>query len=75
MEHGNLTIDPRTWLHEQFTNESCAECDGDAEHHEAVPFVGNWFAKCLYPSQEEDDSPHPVIVAFRTKEDPEYDGT
>jgi hypothetical protein len=42
----NLHISPEIWLKEMFEYEYCAECAGDAEHHTAVPFVGNWFARC-----------------------------
>lgn len=43
---GNLDIPPDVWLREQFQHEYCGECGGDAEHHLAVPLLGNWFAKC-----------------------------
>ena len=43
---GNLHIEPERWLEEYFEYEYCAECFGDAEHHTAVPFLGNWFARC-----------------------------
>lgn len=34
------------WLIEQFEFEWCAECGRDHRHHTAVPFLGNWFARC-----------------------------
>lgn len=43
---GNLDQAPESWLEEQFEYEYCHECGGDAEHHDAAPFMGNWFAKC-----------------------------
>jgi len=43
---GNLDIPPQQWLKEQFECEYCAECGGDVEDHDAVPFLGNWFAFC-----------------------------
>lgn len=43
---GNLSIPPAEWLKEQFEYEYCAECGGDAEDHDAIPFLGNWFARC-----------------------------
>ena len=42
----NLNIPPDVWLKEQFEYEYCAECGGDAEDHDAVPLLGNWFARC-----------------------------
>lgn len=44
---GNLGEDPQEWLERLFSDEYCAECGGDAPDHEAVPFMGNWFARCL----------------------------
>jgi hypothetical protein len=44
---GNLAEDPAEWLREQFRHEWCAACGRDQRHHLAVPFMGNWFAKCL----------------------------
>ena len=34
------------WLQDQFEYENCEECGGDADAHDAVPFMGNWFACC-----------------------------
>lgn len=45
----NLTIPPEQWLKEMFEFEYCAECGGDAQDHDAVPFGGNWFARCKHP--------------------------
>jgi hypothetical protein len=42
-------VSPKQWLEEQFEFEWCEECGGDHRHHEAVGFLGNWFARCLYP--------------------------
>jgi hypothetical protein len=72
----NLTIPPAQWLAELFACEYCAECGGDAQHHTAVPFLGNWFARCDYTLTDAqldavpDDAPqsafwHPVIAAYR----------
>jgi hypothetical protein len=61
----NLNIDPTEWLEELFFDEYCYECLGDVEHHTAVPFVGNWFARCDYP-RTEDDSLHPVLAEFHS---------
>jgi hypothetical protein len=74
----NLTIPPADWLAELFEFEYCAECGGDAEHHTAIPFLGNWFARCDYPPNDtadhlpgDDGGPlhecerfHPTIRAF-----------
>lgn len=43
---GNLTMAPEDWLEELFKWELCLECHGDAEDHTAIPFLGNWFARC-----------------------------
>lgn len=55
------------WLHQQFEHEYCEECGGDAQHHTAVPFMGNWFARCDYP-RTSDGEMHPHIAAFRCEE-------
>jgi len=60
----NLSIPPDVWLSELFESEYCPECGGDAEHHEAIPVLGNWFARCKYPCDDE-GVPHPVILKFR----------
>jgi len=38
--------DPTQWLADLFEFEYCAECGSDADGHDAVPFMGNWFARC-----------------------------
>lgn len=63
---GNLSTPPAEWLHELFAFEYCEECGGDAEHHTAVPFMGNWFARCDCPCSDEGE-PHPVIQKFRAE--------
>lgn len=40
---------PTAFLANLFEFEYCAECGGDADDHNAVPFLGNWFAKCRHP--------------------------
>lgn len=65
---GNLNTPAEQWLKEQFEYEYCPECGGDAEHHTAVPFMGNWFARCDYPAPDDADQ-HPVITEFRAKAD------
>lgn len=57
-------VSAEAWLAEMFRDEYCAECRGDAEHHTAIDFLGNPFARCDYPP-DTDGNPHPVIVAFR----------
>jgi len=52
------------WLTRLFEDEYCGECGGDAPHHTAIPFMGNWFARCDYPS-DVDGNQHPIIAAFR----------
>lgn len=42
----NLDMDPDEWLKELFEWEYCDECRGDERHHDAIPFMGNWFARC-----------------------------
>jgi hypothetical protein len=34
------------FLADLFEFELCDECMGDAEDHDAVEFMGNWFARC-----------------------------
>jgi hypothetical protein len=34
------------WLKQLFEFETCGECGGDAKDHEAIPVMGNWFARC-----------------------------
>ncbi len=42
----NLNIPFEQWLKKLFEYEYCAECHGDAVDHDAIPFNGNWFARC-----------------------------
>lgn len=42
----NLPTPADEWLREQFEHEYCAECHGDERDHDAIPFLGNWFARC-----------------------------
>ena len=42
----NLTTPAAEWLADLFEFEYCAECGGDACDHTAIPFLGNWFARC-----------------------------
>jgi hypothetical protein len=63
---GNLNVPPTIWLKELFEFEFCSECGGDAQHHTAVPVMGNWFARCDYPNEDyPDEDFHPVITKFR----------
>lgn len=41
-----VMISADTFLRETFEFEYCAECGRDHRHHTAVPFMGNWFARC-----------------------------
>lgn len=59
------TIPAAEWLAELFADELCAECGGDAEHHTAVPFFGNWFARCDHPWT--DVGYDPIVVAWRAE--------
>jgi hypothetical protein len=65
MHTGNLDQDPFEWLALLFRSEFCAECGGDAQHHTAIPFNGNWFARCDLPADEDTGAYHPVIQKFR----------
>ena len=55
------------WAERLFESEYCDECGGDAEHHSAVAFMGNWFARCVWPP-DDDGRLHPVIAEYRRKE-------
>lgn len=70
----------RTWeqfADELFADEYCAECSGDAEHHEPWLVAGNWFAHCTL------DMEHSITLADLIEqaeglssehgENPEYD--
>ena len=60
----NLNIPAEKWLEEMFECHYCDECGGDAQHHTAVPVMGNWFARCDYPRQSSGKL-HPTIAEFR----------
>lgn len=61
----NLINEPADeWLARQFEFEFCEECSGDACHHTAIPFLGNWFARCDFPP-EDDGTPHETIQQYR----------
>lgn len=64
---GNLSRPPADWLREQFEFEFCAECGGDAQHHTAVPLMGNWFARCDHAPDDNGEF-HSVIRQFRAEE-------
>lgn len=64
----NLHIPPDEWLAELFESEYCAECSGDACHHTAIPFLGNWFARCNH-APAGDGTPNPIIAAYRATAD------
>jgi hypothetical protein len=53
------------WLEKQFEFEFCEECGGGACHHTAVPFIGNWFARCDHPRVEPDFELDPVVAEYR----------
>lgn len=36
----------KQWAGNLFQFEFCDECGGDADDHEPMIFMGNWFAKC-----------------------------
>ena len=36
----------REWLEHFFEFQRCDNCGHDIEEHTAVPFLGNWFARC-----------------------------
>ena len=42
----NLAQNPAEWLKAQFEHEWCWDCGRDERHHTALPFAGNWFARC-----------------------------
>jgi hypothetical protein len=62
----NLATPAAQWLAELFECEYCAECGGDAQHHTAVPFLGNWFARCNFPADDYAGTLHPTIATFRS---------
>ena len=42
----NLAEPAADWLRDQFEFEWCDDCGRDHRHHTAIPFAGNWFARC-----------------------------
>lgn len=63
----NLATDPAEWLESLFEFEFCFDCGGDAQHHTAVPFIGNWFARCDCPRDNEGNF-HPTVQQFRAED-------
>lgn len=57
---------PDTFLRELFEFDFCEFCGGDHQHHVALPFLGNWFARCCFPPNE-DGSYHDTIKQFRSE--------
>jgi hypothetical protein len=43
----NLHLDPEVFLEELFEFEDCDECGRGPEGHDAIPLLGNWFARCV----------------------------
>ena len=39
------------WMCMVFEFEWCEECGKGARDHEAIPFLGNWFARCKNPQE------------------------
>jgi hypothetical protein len=37
---------PHEWLRQLFEFEYCPECGGDAEDHDVILVLGNYFARC-----------------------------
>lgn len=64
----NLDTPAAQWLAAQFEHEYCTECGGDTEHHTAVPFLGNWFARCDFAPNAAGNW-HPTILTYREKAD------
>lgn len=62
------------WLKELFEYEHCHCCGGDAEHHDAIEVLGNWFARCKHPILD-DGSFHPVVEEFRRAQENSHDDT
>ena len=59
-------LSAKAWLEQQFECEFCEECGGDVCHHTAVPFMGNWFARCDFP-RDDDGLMHPTVEKFRAE--------
>jgi hypothetical protein len=64
----NLNIPADEWLKDFFEFENCDECGGDERHHTAVGTLGNWFAYCNLPPNEETGEFHPTIAEIRETE-------
>jgi len=60
----NLNVPAQQWLDELFQDSYCDDCGGDAQHHTAIPLLGNWFARCDFPPNE-DGVRHPMIQEYR----------
>lgn len=69
----NLHIPPGLWLRDLFWSEYCDECGGDVQHHEAIPVMGNWFARCRFPSDERTGDMHPEVLDYRSTKEAELD--
>jgi hypothetical protein len=55
------------WIGDQFLAglfefEYCESCGGDAEDHDAVPFLGGWFARCRVSFNGDDLLSAPEVV-------------
>jgi len=59
------------FLAEMFKSIYCDDCGGDTQHHTAVPFESNWFARCDFPP-DEDGNQHPKVAAYRAQREIEY---
>lgn len=57
---------PQEFLERLFYDEYCAECEGDAQHHQVTyaPF-DKPFAFCRFPPNEDTGVFHPTILEFR----------
>ncbi len=53
---GNLHIPPAEWLKELFQYQNCDECHRGARSHDAVPLLGNWFARCRPTNKRKNES-------------------
>lgn len=56
------------WVAELFEYEFCENCGGDAAHHEPRIVLGNWFAYCRFPPDEETGEWHPFIKAYHSND-------
>lgn len=57
-------IPAEKWLQEQFEDEFCSQCGGDAKHHTVIIVMGNWSAHCDYPP-DKNGNHHTVVQAYR----------